>query len=1052
LAFRSALGISGSALVPAPAVLDAALADTGLTVITLAPQDPLLGGADGVLDRQMGCIWQRSGLQPANAVLLVAHEVGHWRLHSGIADFADGAADTGGLWLSSSEPLTEVDGYSPAERREVEANAFALELLAPIGSVREAFLEGATARNIADSLGVSERVVVRQLTLGVLEGLTPDPVEEAAPSRSLELDDEQLRASRSPAKRTVVVSGPGTGKTRALTGRIVHLLDGGTAPERVLAVTFSRNAADELRWRLRDAVGSLADRVGVYTLHGYGLELLRRYGHHIGLPAEPQLMDRLGSLRVLENVLAQGHGGELEYLDAPMRPLPDLLHAVVTWKERRIGPDGVLSEPDETGTRRAAARVYRLYESELRRRGALDFPDMIGRSIELLRSSAEARHAVHAEIEHVLVDELQDMDPASLELIDLLTGDGGTLWMVGDPMQAIYAFRGAVGMDLAHETGGASRDTCVLRLRKGYRCAPQITEAANALAAELRLSGDRVLDACGSDAKCVLAAAIADNEQAEACGIAEWAREFHASGVRFGDQAVLCRTNNQAYALADRLRAFGVPVTAPATALDSPMVREAIRRTMNGEGDDAEDLQEVGEASEALARVLFGCTGLARKAAVVGDQADRGGLAWLLQMAERARDNFVASAESDNGGKDAFAWMIRRAITLGDDRLMPFEGSTEQDAVRIMTIHASKGLEFDAVFVPHMNAGRFPPKGRPSVLGGHGAHADTGSAFDQQEARLLYVAASRARRFLIGSACATIGGRQARLSPLFCAFREAVRRAGGVELVWTGQPAGCSPRTTTVAGSARVMVSAGNVEMYERCPMRYRLSSESEPVSDPCGAYGAYVGALRMALRALRGSVNAGSEKAVARAFRTWTECWMAYHGGAGWSVLYGKRAAEIIRAAMNDRSWMDGEFAVPLELDLEHGKISVQADRVAEAEGKGIIVERFVFRGRRKNPPSPRQTAALWLASTRRWPGATVRVAYRFMASGEIVDVTPPRDGGKAVVAHYERVLSAIRQGLFYPKPDEQCGCCPYVFVCTRGHGALGDGGVEGSSEEHYV
>lgn len=1064
LEIRADLGL-GSDLCACDAVVSRAIEHAGLDAVALPPDDTILSQAYGVLDRQMGSIWYRQDLAGHKKSHLLAHELGHWWLHDDRLDTPDGESEVRAEWRGYDQAMTEVDGYSPVQRREMEANAFAAELLAPLTQVKEAFMNGSSARSIALSLGVDESLVVGQLVLGVLTAFTPEPGERTGTTGGPDLDADQRSAARSQEYRTLVLAGPGSGKTRALAARAAYLLECGARPERILALTFTRNAAEELRRRIVRAAGSAARSLAAYTIHGFGLELLRRFGHHVGLSPCPLIVDRVGSIRILEEIIAQGDGGELECLDAPTYPITELGDAIVAWKERGLRPHDLHVSEGRGQALLHAVRVYELYEARLRSMDAVDFPDLVARTVDMLSGCPEALNTVRDEYDHVLVDEIQDVDPLSWRLVELIAGLRARLWAVGDPLQAIYSFR--VGQAMVNEAEDRFDD--VHCLRRSYRFGPRTASLVNALAQRLGLSESAAIRNVAALPDGPIVAAQAADEEAEINEIAAHLGRMETWLGRGCRQAVLCRTNGQAKEIANGLRMRGIPACGPAGALDVSAVRDALAAMVRSVGlsmtggiadDEAAvcpDLMEALEPIEILARWLFGDTGAARALAGPNRALDRSGLVWLWGIAAGRRMEESHGVEGSSGKmtlpvQESVRRVladIRRAMAIGDDRLMLEAEQASAASVAVMTIHAAKGLEFDAVVVPRVNIGCFPPRPRPRMLElvGDERHGDGYSA---DEARLLYVAASRSRRSFVVSCCGTIGRRKASPSPLFDAARDAVAAVGGTVCAWRSCSAGemqaPAVRLPQAAGP-RVLCSNGALETYGRCPKRYWFEHAASHSAVEVGPYVVYVTALRESLRTMRRAADLADHVLRETAIRKWDDVWNSSRVAHDWTPMYRRRAEEAIRVACEHPEWRKGDIDVSLALEVENGTVELHADRLECIAEGSVVLERFIWRGRRKNTPASGRARLLYAAAKAQWPDADIRLQDRYMLTGEVVPLERPKDRGAGAMARADRLLQSMRLGRFDPRPGDQCVSCPYLLLCDRGVSSRQ--GVEMNNEE---
>jgi len=575
--------------VPAEELIKTALQRTGLTAIPVPPEDPLLAGAHAVLDRETGFIWHNADLSPETTRFNIAHELAHWWLHSTSASCEEN--DLTPDPIPDPLPFGEdfVVGYSPAQRREVEANIFAAELLLPSPLVRHAFLQGATAQDIAEAVGLSETAVLGQMTESLL-GPQKEFPNASSPKIALPpLDASQKAAAEVTHGPVLITAGPGTGKTRTLIGRIQHLLEGGVAPDSILALTFSNKAAQEMRERLEQVAPDAACHLWIGTFHAFGLEMLRRYGVHLGLPLTPVLLDPLDAVALMEQNLARLKLREYEYLHNPAYPFRDILQAISRAKDELITPEEyakivscIASQAQNEKEQRNAAKmaevaeVYRIWQDILREQGMLDFGDLIARTVELFTAHPEICAAVRRQFPHVLVDEYQDINRASAIMVRMIVGEGQGFWAVGDLRQAIYRFRGASPANLTrfeqdYPTGHQ------LSLAVNYRSAPPLVQLFSAVAQRMEAgSATDVWLSTRPPTEAAITLAEAEDEEAQADGIAASIREYVGKGIPFSHQAILCRTNTQAEQLGQALEARGIPVLYLGELFSRPEVKDML--------------------------------------------------------------------------------------------------------------------------------------------------------------------------------------------------------------------------------------------------------------------------------------------------------------------------------------------------------------------------------------------------------------------------------------------------------------------------------------------
>lgn len=275
-------------------VIIEAVADEGaedFTIEAVHPQETMLGGADALLVRNLRQIFFRNDVPSEERAFLIAHEFGHWKLHSEDHDSCHKVID------SNFKPedgdtfgAQKVEAYGARERAELQANTFARELLLPRGLARRLFLAGKTAKQIQLELNLPLELVRQQLLDGLL---LPEPLTNTAePLEPIIPTSEQITAAMSQEKTSLVVAGPGTGKTTTLLLRVQYLLSRGVKPSEMLLLTFSNRAARELVERLQAYGVQDAHDIWVGTFHAFGVEFLRKNYEQFGLSPQFGVADR----------------------------------------------------------------------------------------------------------------------------------------------------------------------------------------------------------------------------------------------------------------------------------------------------------------------------------------------------------------------------------------------------------------------------------------------------------------------------------------------------------------------------------------------------------------------------------------------------------------------------------------------------------------------------------------------------------------------------------------------------------------------------------------
>ena len=284
---------------------------------------------------------------------------------------------------------------------------------------------------------------------------------EVAPAVMHELDESQLAAVMWEGGPLLVEAGPGTGKTRTLVRRIQRKLEENESPASFLALTFSRKASEEMRERIAGMNPDASIEMWVGTFHQFGLELVTKWPLRFGRTSDVRPLDQTGQLELLEANLEKLPLKHFQNLYEPAYELVPVLRVISRCKDELISPDqyetdakafkrNARTEEEHEDADRAleVAAIYRIYEEELKRADAVDFGDLVVMASELVNNHPEVQTYV-AGFKHILVDEFQDVNFASAELLRGLAKTGTDVWVVADPRQSIYRFRGAEPSNVA---------------------------------------------------------------------------------------------------------------------------------------------------------------------------------------------------------------------------------------------------------------------------------------------------------------------------------------------------------------------------------------------------------------------------------------------------------------------------------------------------------------------------------------------------------------------------------------------------------------------------
>lgn len=497
------------------------------------------------------------------------------------------------------------------------------ERLLPLADARHWFVqEGLSATQIAARCGLPIAETRARLVDAVL--LPPPPLAGALSSETARTDAPNLDPSQQAAAAIahgplLLGAGPGTGKTKTLVARCLHLTQAqNVPPENILALTFSNKAAGEMRERLRAAgVGAGTPGPWIGTFHAFGLEVLRTHGAAIGLPPDFTLLDPLGGAALLENNLALLPLEELDNLHNPALHLGALVKAISRAKDEMCDParylalaenemlpqaeqaaaalaakpkplqrdkDAVAKLLSDARKARETAHCYAVYQTLLAQMGAADYGDLIYQSVLLLQTHAPTREALQARFPHILADEYQDVNRACALLVRLLAGDKARgLWAVGDHRQSIYRFRGASPANVASfeqdYPGGVRQELAV-----NYRSAQAIVDCFGAAAAQMgpgqseaAFGGWRAHRGPNTPgALPPVTFAVAPNEGGQAWGIAQSILALQAEGRPLRDMAVLCAAHRHAEALSAALAQHNIPALYVGSLLYRPEVKDLL--------------------------------------------------------------------------------------------------------------------------------------------------------------------------------------------------------------------------------------------------------------------------------------------------------------------------------------------------------------------------------------------------------------------------------------------------------------------------------------------
>jgi DNA helicase-2/ATP-dependent DNA helicase PcrA len=599
------------------------------------------------------------------------------------------------------------------------------------------------------------------------------------------LNPEQRRAVETTEGPLLIQAGAGSGKTKTLTHRIAYLIATRRAtPFNILAVTFTNKAAKEMRLRVARLLGENAENRGFMpymgTFHGICVRLLRQDGESAGIPRAFVIFDESDRQTAVKQASKQ------VVIDEKTFP-PRLLSSLISSAKNEMIDPVEYAAAASSPAQQAAAKVYPLYERALKEASALDFDDLINRTVQMLKDQPEIRRKWQQQFKYIMIDEYQDTNAAQYQLVNLLTNEQQNIAVVGDDWQSIYSWRGADFRNILKFENDYKHCT-VIKLEQNYRSTKHILDAAHAVITRNAQRSDKKL---WTDAGAGLPVQVLQvgSERAESETIIRRIRLGLDSGQKhYRDYAVLYRTNAQSRSIEEGFVHYGIPyrviggvrfydrkeikdIMAYLRLIFQPEDRVSFERVVNvpARGVGAKSLltffawQRANQLSLAAAlRQADNCPDLTPKARkslselgdildslreVNQDAAVAGLIDSLLRRLdylhylddgsvqgetrqENVRELLSVAREYQDEGLEGF---LEEVALVSDLDSADFDG----DAVTLMTLHAAKGLEFPVVFMAGLEESILP---------------HSRALYDQhemeEERRLCYVGMTRARREL----------------------------------------------------------------------------------------------------------------------------------------------------------------------------------------------------------------------------------------------------------------------------------------------------------------
>ena len=574
------------------------------------------------------------------------------------------------------------------------------------------------------------------------------------------LNEQQKDAVLHTEGPVLILAGAGSGKTRVLTHRIAYLIEERNVnPWNILAITFTNKAAGEMRERVDSLVGFGSESIWVSTFHSMCVRILRRFIDRLGYDNRFTIYDTDDQKTLMKEVCKK------VAIDTKVFKERSLMSAISSAKNELILPDEFELNAGGDFAKLKIAKVYREYEAQLKANNALDFDDLLVKTVQLLQTQPDVLENYQERFRYIMVDEYQDTNTVQFQLVRLLAGKYRNLCVVGDDDQSIYKFRGANIrniLDFEHEFS----DACVIKLEQNYRSTGNILNAANRVIANNKGRKEKTLWTANGEGELVHLRQF-DTGYDEADFIAEDIKKEVRAGASYNDHAVLYRTNAQSRLLEEKFVAMNVPykivggvnfyarreikdLLAYLKTIDNGMDDIAVRRIINvpkrGIG-----LTTINRIQESAAERGLGfyetlmatelIPGIGRSAAKLDSFAALieyfKGLTGQMSITDLLREviektGYMESLDSEDkedaqARKENIDELINKAAAYeeaAEDRDEPATLSAfleevalvadidsldeEQDYVVLMTLHSAKGLEFPHVYLAGMEDGLFP--------------------------------------------------------------------------------------------------------------------------------------------------------------------------------------------------------------------------------------------------------------------------------------------------------------------------------------------------------
>ncbi|MFV9064064.1 UvrD-helicase domain-containing protein [Serratia fonticola] len=741
------------------------------------------------------------------------------------------------------------------------------------------------------------------------------------------------------------------------------------------------------------------------------------------------------------------------------------------------------------------ARVYATYETLKRQARCIDFGDLVSLPVKLLEENEAIRSHIQSTYEHVLVDEYQDVNHSSVRLLKALCGGGENLWVVGDAKQSIYRFRGASSFNMIHFGNEDFPGGLRYRLKMNYRSVPEIVSAFSNFAlnmtvgdADSGLCAERTSNAQKPELRCV------DQGRLQTPSIADAIKEMQGSGYKYSDQAILCTGNEKLSEIGQQLEILGIPVLYLGSVFERPEIKDWLtllsllvdRRAMglvriaclpeftmslddvgsvlthlreDETGSDwktkIDDFQISDNGRTALNRLVKTLSGFSANdspwnvlATVLLDRTRIAArMATSTHCSVRSQCiatwqllNFLRAQPSSGEGVFITRTLdrIRRLVRLGDDRdLRQLPAAAQSiDAVRLMTIHGAKGLEFPVIHLPGMNADTLPGYPQKQVCpppngmiaeGRSNAKEQFNLEYKAERECLFYVALSRAEdRLFLYATTRNAAGSTRKLSDFLNRIGSSLVQNNVEPLHAVIEKPESLPVDWVVSGD--LVLSGAQISLYESCPRRFfythilQIGGRRTPTP-----FLKMHDAVRNVFHELVNTAPVKITEIEDRVTQAFTVEGLTEHG---YAPEFKSLAIDMVSYFASIRESHNSEATSAFTMKLGETFITIQPDDVLVHPDGRKTFRRVKTGHKRDKEESDLGAAAFVLATRQAFPDAIVELVHLSDQTVTPIDLT-----AKQLDNRYKKILTAldsIVKGVFPAESSSRvCPSCPAFFVC---------------------